>query len=111
MAVILLVYLILGIVMDALAMILIPISIFFPVILALGFDPIWFGVILVIMTEAAMITPPVGINCYVLSGVAPHIPLEDIFRGIFMFIPALVIAAVLLMFFPQIALLLPGTMG
>jgi len=58
-----------------------------------------------------MITPPVGMNCYALSGVTPHIPLEDIFRGIFIFIPALVIAAVLLMFFPQIALLLPGTMG
>ncbi len=99
MAVILLVYLILGMVMDALAIMIITIPIFFPAIMALGFDPIWFGVILVIMIETAMITPPVGMNCYVLSGVAPHIPLEDIFRGILMFIPALVIAVALLMFF------------
>ncbi len=96
--------------MDAPAMMILTIPILFPAIMALGVGPIWFGITLVIMIETAMITPPVGMNCYVLSGVAPHIPLEDVFRGIFMFIPALIIAVVILMFFSQIALLLPGIM-
>ena len=111
MVIILLVYLVLGCFMDAFAMLIITIPIFFPAVLALGFDPIWFGVILVMMIETAMITPPVGMNVYVISGVAPNIPLEDIFRGIFTFMPAMIIAVLMLLFFPQIALLLPGTMG
>ena len=111
MIIILLVYLVLGCFMDAFAMLIITIPIFFPAILAMGFDPIWFGVILVMMIETAMITPPVGMNVYVISGVAPHIPLEDIFRGILMFMPAMIIAVLMLLFFPEIALLLPGTMG
>jgi len=111
MIIILLVYLVLGCFMDAFAMLIITIPIFFPAVLAMGFDPIWFGVILVMMIETAMITPPVGMNVYVISGVAPHIPLEDIFRGILMFMPAMIIAVLMLLFFPQIALLLPGTMG
>lgn len=109
-AIILLVYIVLGCFMDALAMIIITIPIFYPTIQAMGFDPIWFGVMLVIMIEMAMITPPVGMNCYVLSGIARHIPLEDIFRGIAIFIIPMVIMIVILMFFPQVALFLPGTM-
>ena len=86
------------------------IPIFLPTILALGFNLIWFGVIIVIVFELALITPPIGMNCYVLSGVVPHVPLEDIFRGIVMFIPSMIVAVLIVVFFPQIALFLPGTM-
>lgn len=109
-ACILLVYLMLGCVMDALAMIIITIPIFLPTILALGFDKIWFGVLIVIMMETAFITPPIGMNCYVLSGVAPDVSLEEIFRGTATFLPALVIAVLAALFFPQLSLFLPGTM-
>ncbi len=67
--------------MDSLAMITLTIPIFFPVITSLGFDPIWFGVIIVVVTEMGVITPPVGINVYVVAGVARDVPLHVIFNG------------------------------
>ena len=97
--------------MDALAMVVITMPIFFPAVIAMGFDPIWFGVIVVIVIEMALITPPIGMNCYVLSGVAENIPMEDIFRGIIMFIPAFTILIILLFLFPELALFLPRSMG
>jgi tripartite ATP-independent transporter DctM subunit len=110
MAIILVVYIILGMFMDALAMIIITIPIFLPAIRGMGFDLIWFGVILTITVEMALITPPVGMNVYVLSGVAPHVPLEEIFRGVLIFVIPLILILIILMFFPQIALFLPGLM-
>ena len=108
--VIILVYLIGGCFMDALAMIMLTIPIFFPVVQALGFDPIWFGVVIVLITEMGVITPPVGINVYVVYGVARDVPLEKIFRGVFPMLISLIVCNLLLILFPQIALWLPSLM-
>ncbi|MGB2688306.1 MAG: TRAP transporter large permease [Desulfobacterales bacterium] len=108
--VIILVYLIGGCFMDALAMIMLTIPIFFPVVQALGFDPIWFGVVIVLITEMGVITPPVGINVYVVYGVARDVPLEKIFRGVFPMLISLLVCNLLLILFPQIALWLPSLM-
>ncbi|MBW2491373.1 MAG: TRAP transporter large permease [Deltaproteobacteria bacterium] len=108
--VIILVYLIGGCFMDALAMIMLTIPIFFPVVQTLGFDPIWFGVVIVLITEMGVITPPVGINVYVVYGVARDVPLEKIFKGVFPMLISLIVCNLLLILFPQIALWLPGLM-
>lgn len=108
MSVIIFVYLIGGCFMDAFGMILLTIPIFYPVILKLGYDPIWFGVIIVLVTEMGVITPPVGVNVYVVSGVAKNVPLEVIFRGVVPLLLALLVCCTLLVAFPKIALILPG---
>ena len=110
MGLIILVYLLLGCLMDSLAMIMLTIPIFFPVITALGYDPIWFGVIIVLVTGMGVITPPVGINVYVVAGVARDVPLHVIFRGALRLLAAQVVTAILLILFPQIALWLPAMM-
>ena len=110
MGVIILVYLFGGCFMDALAMIMLTIPIFFPVSQALGFDPIWFGVVIVLITEMGVITPPVGVNVYVVYGVAKDVPLETIFKGVFPMLLALLLCNLILIFFPQIALYLPSLM-
>jgi len=108
MGIIVLMYLLGGCFMDALALITLTIPIIYPVVLALGFNPIWFGVIIVLVTEMGVITPPVGINVYIIKGIAEDVPLETIFKGIFPFLGALIIAVALLMAFPQIATFLPS---
>jgi len=110
MGVVIIVYLFGGCFMDALAMIMLTIPIFFPVAQALGYDPIWFGVVIVLITEMGVITPPVGVNVYVVYGVAKDVPLEVIFRGVFPMLLALLICNIILLVFPQIALFLPGLM-
>jgi C4-dicarboxylate transporter, DctM subunit len=107
---ILLVYLALGCLMDSLAMIMLTIPIFFPVVTALGYDPIWFGVIIVLVTEMGVITPPVGINVYVVAGVARDVPLHIIFKGATHLLMAILVTAILLILFPQIATYLPSLM-
>jgi len=107
MGVIVLIYLLGGCFMDALALITLTIPIFYPVVLALGFDPIWFGVIIVLVTEMGVITPPVGVNVYVIKGIAKDVPLETIFKGVLPFLGALLVAVGILMAFPQIATFLP----
>jgi tripartite ATP-independent transporter DctM subunit len=107
---IILVYLVLGCLMDSLAMIMLTIPIFFPVVTTLGYDPIWFGVIIVLVTEMGVITPPVGINVYVVAGVARDVPLHIIFKGATHLLMALLVTAVLLILFPQIATFLPSLM-
>ena len=97
-----------GCFMDALGMILLTIPIFFPVAVALGYDPIWFGVVIVLVTELGVITPPVGINVYVVSGIAKDVPLEVIFKGAFPFVLTLLTYLSIMLFFPQIALFLPS---
>lgn len=104
------VYLFLGCIMDGLAMILLTVPIFFPLIIGAGFDPIWFGIIMVLVVEMAMITPPVGINVYVISGLAKDVPMWTIFRGIVPFLVAMIICFILVTAFPQIALFLPSLM-
>jgi len=108
MGVIVLIYLLGGCFMDALALISLTIPIFYPAVLALGFDPIWFGVIIVLVTEMGVITPPVGVNVYVIKGIAEGVPLETIFKGILPFLGALAVAIGILMAFPQIATYLPS---
>ena len=110
MCLIVFVYLIGGCFMDSLAMITVTIPIFYPVVLSLGYDSIWFGVIIVLVAEMGVITPPVGINVYVIKTVAPDIPLETIFKGIYPFLIAIIACVVILLAFPQIALWLPSFM-
>ena len=110
-AVIVLVYIIAGCVIEALPLIMLTVPIFFPVVVALGFDPIWFGVIIVLVAQMGLITPPVGVSAYVIKGVAPDVPLGTIFRGAITFLPAMVICVIILMAFPKIALFLPNLMS
>jgi TRAP-type C4-dicarboxylate transport system permease large subunit len=84
------------------------VPIFFPIVEKLGFDPIWFGVIIVLVGEMGVITPPVGVNVFVIKGIASDIPLERIFRGILPFLAALIVFTILLIIFPEIATFLPG---
>ena len=108
MGMILLIYLILGCFIDALALILLTIPIFFPVVVdTLGYDPIWFGVVVVLVVAMGVITPPVGMNVYIIKGVAPDIPLETIFKGIWPFLCTIVLCLILLMIFPGIVTFLP----
>jgi tripartite ATP-independent transporter DctM subunit len=111
MGLIIVVYLIGGCFIDALALIMLTVPIFYPVVLTLGYDPIWFGVITVLVTQIGVITPPVGVNVYVVSGVARDIPLHVIFKGVLPLLAAIILATLLLIPFPQIALFLPGLMG
>jgi C4-dicarboxylate transporter, DctM subunit len=103
-------YFILGCLLDSLAMVLLTIPIVFPIVNALGYDPIWFGIIIVMVVELSLITPPIGMNVFVIKGIARDVPLEDIFRGVMPFIVAQVILIAILIVFPQIALWLPSTM-
>ena len=105
---ILLVYMLLGCVMSSVAMILLTVPIFFPVITALGFDPIWFGIIVVRVVEIGVITPPVGMNVYIIYGVAKDVPLYTIFRGIVPFLIADLCHVALLIAVPQLSLFLPS---
>lgn len=110
LALILVCYLILGCFLEGFAMLVLTMPIFFPVITALGFDPIWFGVIVVITLEMGLITPPVGINVFIVKSVAPDIDLKDIFAGVAPFMLAMIITLIILIIFPQLALFLPNTM-
>jgi len=108
MGVIIFIYLIGGCFMDAMALVVLTVPVIFPVVVRLGFDPIWFGVIIVLVSEMGVITPPVGVNVYVIKGIAPDIPLETIFKGIFPFLIAILINAGILILFPKLALILPS---
>jgi C4-dicarboxylate transporter DctM subunit len=108
MAIIIFIYFIGGFFMDSMALIVVTIPIFYPIVQKLGFDPIWFGVVIVLIAEMGVITPPVGVNVFVIKGIAPEIPLHLIFRGIFPFLAALIILTILILFVPQIATFLPS---
>ena len=114
MGIIVLVYFVGGCVMDALALVMLTIPIFYPVVMDLGYDPIWFGIIIVLVTQIGVITPPVGINVYVVFGVAQGVvggvSLESIFKGIVPFLIAIFVGIVILMVFPQMVLFLPNLM-
>ena len=103
-------YMILGCFMPNIPLMLLTIPLFFPVIMALGYDPIWFGVIVVILGETAVVTPPVGIVVYVVKGIAPDVPMSTIFRGVLPFILVDVMMLAILVVFPQVALFLPTLM-
>ncbi|WP_375753642.1 TRAP transporter large permease [Vibrio sp. HN007] len=110
MGIILLIYIILGCVFESMSMMLLTVPIFFPVVVSLGFDPIWFGIVVVVVTEISLITPPVGLNVFVLSGLVKDISTGTIFKGIFPFWVADMLRLALIVLFPAIALLLPGMM-
>jgi tripartite ATP-independent transporter DctM subunit len=107
---ILIVYLILGCIMDSLSMVVLTTPIFFPVITSLGFDPIWYGVMMVVAMEQGQLTPPVGLNLYVITGVAKDVPMHEIIRHMWPYIGVLVIFMVVMVLFPQLALFLPSMM-
>jgi len=110
MAIVMLVYFGLGCFLDAAAMTVLTIPIFFPLAISLGFHPVWFGIMVVRAMEVAMITPPIGMNVYVIAGVAPDIPIQTIFKGIIPFVIADIFHIALLLFVPAVALFLPGIM-
>jgi C4-dicarboxylate transporter, DctM subunit len=110
LAIIIMIHIVGGCFMDAFALIVLTIPIFFPVILALGYDPIWYGVMIVLLVEMAAITPPVGLNVFVIKGIAPDVPLNTIYKGIYPFVGGLCVAIILIIAFPQICTFLPSFM-
>jgi C4-dicarboxylate transporter, DctM subunit len=105
------IYLALGMVMEELAIVLLTIPVFFPVITGLGFDPIWFGILIVTIVEIGMISPPVGLNLFVINSLLPNVKLGSIYRGVWPFVMADVVRLGILIAFPAIALWLPSLMG
>lgn len=101
---ILLLYMVLGCVMDSLAMLLLTVPVVYPVVIAAGFDPVWFGVVTVITVELGLITPPVGMNVFVIKTVAPDVPISEIFKGVFPFVLSDLVRLGLLILFPSLAL-------
>jgi len=107
---IMLMYLVLGCLMDAMAMIILTIPIIFPVVVHLGFDPVWFGVIIVMTVELGLIHPPVGMNVFVIKSVVHEVSFSTIFRGVLPFIATDILRLVILIAFPMLALWLPSKM-
>jgi C4-dicarboxylate transporter, DctM subunit len=108
--IILLFLLLLGCILDAMAMIILMIPILFPVAMALGFDPIWFGIIVVMTVELGLITPPIGMNVFVINSLARHVSLQKIYAGVLPFVATDIIRLALLLLFPALVLFLPNTM-
>ena len=106
-----LILLVLGCIFDALAMILLTVPVFFPIVAALGLDPVWFGIIIIIVVEIGLITPPIGLNVFVVKSLLEDVPLSVIFKGIAPFVVASLVGLLLIIRFPTIALWLPGLMG
>jgi len=103
-------YLVMGMLMDALAMIIMTLPVTFPLMMTFGFDPIWFGIEVTMLVELAMLTPPVGLNLFILQGIRPEYRFSDIVRGCMPFFFVLLAVAWLLVVFPQLATFLPQTM-
>ncbi len=109
MAVVLLVYLVLGCFLDTLAVVLLTVPIFFPIISSLGFDAIWFGILVVMVAELGLITPPIGMNLFVIRGMVRDVPLSTVYRGILPFVCAQILLVIIVFLVPQLALWLPET--
>lgn len=105
------IYLMLGMVMEELAIVLLTIPVFFPVITGLGFDPVWFGILIVTIVEIGMISPPVGLNLFVINSLLPNVKLGTIYRGVWPFVMADIVRLGILIAFPAISLWLPGFMN
>ena len=110
LALIMVMYLVLGCLMDAMAMIILTVPIIFPVIVQLGFDPIWFGIIIVMTVELGLIHPPVGMNVFVIKSVVQDVSFTTIFKGVIPFVLTDILRLVILIAFPVIALWLPAQM-
>ncbi|MCD1620777.1 TRAP transporter large permease subunit, partial [Salipiger manganoxidans] len=107
---ILLCYLVLGCFLEGLSMIVLTMPILYPIVIGLGFDPIWYGVIIVIVLEMAMISPPVGVNVFIVRSIAPRVPLAEIFLGVLPFWVAMILLVGILILFPALATYLPDRM-
>lgn len=107
---ILMFYVILGMFMDAIGMLLLTLPVVYPAVIGLGYDPIWFGIIVVKMCEVCLITPPIGLNCYVVAGVRPDIPLQEVFKGIGPFFVADLITLGVFLAWPEVITWLPNLM-
>jgi C4-dicarboxylate transporter, DctM subunit len=110
LALIMVMYLVLGCLMDAMAMIILTVPIIFPVITQLGFDPVWFGIIIVMTVELGLIHPPVGMNVFVIKSVVQDVSFTTIFKGVLPFVATDILRLVILISFPIIALWLPSRM-
>ena len=102
------VYVVLGTAMEELSMILLTVPVFFPLVVRLGFDPVWFGILIVVVVEIGMISPPVGMNLFVINALLPHVPTPTLFRGVTPFVIADVVRLGILIAFPGISLWLPS---
>ncbi|MDO8775089.1 MAG: TRAP transporter large permease [Burkholderiaceae bacterium] len=105
-----LIYIVLGTVMEELTMVLLTIPLFFPIVTSLGFDPVWFGVLIVMIVQIGLISPPVGMNLFVLNALLPNVGLSKIFRGCWPFVLVMIFVLGLLIAFPQLSLWLPSLM-
>jgi TRAP-type C4-dicarboxylate transport system permease large subunit len=105
-----LIYILLGTIMEELSMVLLTIPVFFPIVTQLGFDPVWFGVLIVFVVQIGLISPPVGMNLFVLNALLRDVALSQIFRGVWLFVGALTIALLLVLEVPTLALWLPSFM-
>lgn len=111
MIAIVLMYTVLGMFMDSLAMIVLTVPFVVPIITNLGYSPVWFGIVIVIMTELAMVTPPIGMGCFVIQGLRRTGNIGEVFRGVLPFVVALYVLVLLITVFPELALWLPGRIG
>ena len=105
-----LIYILLGTIMEELSMVLLTIPVFFPIVTGLGFDPVWFGVLIVLVVQIGLISPPVGMNLFVLNALLKDVALKQIFRGVWLFVAALVVALVIVLEVPALSLWLPSFM-
>jgi C4-dicarboxylate transporter DctM subunit len=105
-----LIYIVLGTVMEELTMVLLTIPLFFPIVTSLGFDPVWFGVLIVMIVQIGLISPPVGMNLFVINSLLPDVRLGQIFRGCWPFVAVMVVMLGVLLAFPQLSLWLPSLM-
>ncbi|MFY7915683.1 MAG: TRAP transporter large permease [Rubrivivax sp.] len=105
------IYVLLGTVMEELTMVLLTIPLFFPIVLQLGFDPVWFGVLIVMVIQIGLVSPPVGMNLFVVNTLLPQVGLRAIFSGVWPLVVAMIVAMALLIAFPQLSLWLPSKMG
>jgi C4-dicarboxylate transporter, DctM subunit len=111
LAIIIIIYFFLGCFLDSISMMVLTLPVVFPVIESLNFHPVWFGVVAVLMMEAGLITPPVGLNVYTLAGIAKDVPMAEIFKGATPFLLAIILTVIVLTIFPNIVLFLPSLMG
>ena len=105
-----LIYVVLGTIMEELSMVLLTIPVFFPIVTGLGFDPVWFGVLIVLVVQIGLISPPVGMNLFVLNTLLKNVPLKQIFRGVWIFVLMLAVALFIMLEFPMLSMWLPGFM-
>ena len=109
-ALICVIYLVLGCVLESMSMVLLTVPVFYPLVQSLGFDLIWFGIIVVVVTEISLITPPIGLNMFVVKAMIPDLKVSSIVRGVMPFVAADLVRLALLILVPSIVLLIPASM-